>query len=101
SKVRSAANQEGSLRGQIEATRQLIDINTTMLQILRDQFAQGYVARLDVAAQESQLAQVTATLPPLVKQLAQQRDLLAELSGGLPSEELPEKFEFSSFQLPR
>jgi len=101
SNVVAAAIQEGSLRGQIEATRQLIDINTTMLQILRDQFAQGYVARLDVAAQESQLAQVTATLPPLVKQLAQQRDLLAELSGGLPSEELPEKFEFSSFQLPR
>jgi len=95
SNVVAAAIQEGSLRGQ------LIDINTTMLRILREQFAQGYVARLDVAAQESQLAQVTATLPPLLKQLAQQRDLLAELSGGLPSEELPEKFEFSSFRLPR
>jgi NodT family efflux transporter outer membrane factor (OMF) lipoprotein len=100
SNVAAAAIQEASLRGQIEATRQLIDINATMLRILREQFAQGYVARLEVAAQESQLAQVTATLPPLLKQLAQQRDLLAELSGGLPSEELPEKFEFSSFQLP-
>jgi NodT family efflux transporter outer membrane factor (OMF) lipoprotein len=100
SNVAAAAIQEASLRGQIDATRQLIDINTAMLKILRDQYAQGYVARLDVAAQESQLAQVTATLPPLLKQLAQQRDLLAELSGGLPSEELPEKFEFSSFELP-
>ena len=100
SNLAAAAIQEASLRGQIEATRQLVDINSTMLQILREQFAQGYVARLDVAAQESQLAQVTATLPPLLKQLAQQRDLLAELSGGLPSQELPEKFEFSSFQLP-
>jgi len=100
SNVAAAAIQEASLRGQIEATRQLIDINATMLRILREQFAQGYVARFEVAAQESQLAQVTATLPPLLKQLAQQRDLLAELSGGLPSEELPEKFEFSSFQLP-
>ena len=100
SNVAAAAIQEASLRGQIEATRQLVDINSTMLRILREQFAQGYVARLDVAAQESQLAQVTAALPPLLKQLAQQRDLLAELSGGLPSQELPEKFEFSSFQLP-
>lgn len=100
SNVSAAAIQEASLRGQIEATQQLIEINTAMLQILREQFAQGYVAQLDVAAQESQLAQVTATMPPLLKQLTQQRHLLAELSGALPSEELAEKFEFSSFQLP-
>jgi len=46
------------------------------------------VGRLDVAAQESQLAQVMATLPPLLKQLAQQRDLLAVLSGGFPNQDL-------------
>ena len=54
-----------------------------------------------MAAQESQLAQVTATLPPLLKQLAQQRDLLAVLSGGFPNQDLPEKFELSSLQLPQ
>jgi NodT family efflux transporter outer membrane factor (OMF) lipoprotein len=101
SNVAAAAIQEASLRGQIDATRQLIANNTAMLQILREQYAQGYVAQLDVAAQESQLAQVTATLPPLLRQLAQQRDLLAALSGGFPSEELPAEFEFSSFQLPQ
>jgi NodT family efflux transporter outer membrane factor (OMF) lipoprotein len=101
SNVAAAAIQEASLRGQIAAVRQLIDLNTAMLQVLRNQFAQGYVARLDVAAQESQLAQVESTLPPLVKQLAQQRDLLAELSGGFPSQELAEEFDFSSFQLPQ
>lgn len=101
SNVAAAAIQEASLRGQIAATQQLIDINTAMLQILRNQFAHGYVARLDVAAQESQLAQVQSTLPPLVKQLAQQRDLLAELSGGFPSEEMAEEFNFSSLQLPQ
>ena len=58
-------------------------------------------ADLDVAAQEAQLAQTVATLPPLLKQLAQQRDLLAVLSGGFPSQELPEEFELSSLQLPR
>jgi NodT family efflux transporter outer membrane factor (OMF) lipoprotein len=100
SNVAAAAIQEGSLRAQIDATRELIRINTDMLKILRDQYAKGYVSRLDVAAQESQLAQVTATLPPLLKQLAQQRDLLAALSGGFPSQDLPEKFELSSLQLP-
>jgi NodT family efflux transporter outer membrane factor (OMF) lipoprotein len=99
--VVAAAIQEASLRAQIDATRQLIAVNTDMLQILRNQFAKGYANRLDVAAQESQLAQTAATLPPLLKQLAQQRDLLAALSGGFPSEDLPEKFELSSLQLPQ
>jgi NodT family efflux transporter outer membrane factor (OMF) lipoprotein len=101
SNVAAAAIQEASLRAQIDATNQLIEINTKQLGILRQEFEKGYVGRLDVAAQEAQLAQVTATLPPLLKQLAQQRDLLAVLSGGFPNEDLIEKFELSSLQLPQ
>jgi NodT family efflux transporter outer membrane factor (OMF) lipoprotein len=101
SNVAAAAIQEASLRAQIDATRELITINTSMLEILRTQYAKGYVSRLDVAAQEAQLAQVAATLPPLRKQLAQQRDLLAVLSGGFPNQDLPEKFYLSSFELPQ
>jgi NodT family efflux transporter outer membrane factor (OMF) lipoprotein len=101
SNVAAAAIQEASLRAQIDATHELIDINTHMLQILRNQYAKGYVSRLDVAAQESQLAQVASTLPPLLKQSAQQRDLLAALSGGFPNQDLPEKFELSTLQLPQ
>ena len=55
------------MRGQIQATNDLITINTDMLDILRRQFEKGYVSRLDVAAQEAQLAQVVATLPPLLE----------------------------------
>ena len=101
SNVVAAAIQEASLRAQIDATRKLIEINTQMLDVLRKQFDKGYAGRLDVAAQESQLAQVTATLPPLLKQLAQQRDLLIALSGGLPNVDLAETFELSSLQLPQ
>jgi NodT family efflux transporter outer membrane factor (OMF) lipoprotein len=101
SNVAAAAIEEASLRAQIDATQQLIEINRHMLQILRTQFVKGYVGRLDVAAQESQLAQVTATLPPLLKQLAQQRDLLAALSGGFPNQDLPERFELGSLELPQ
>jgi NodT family efflux transporter outer membrane factor (OMF) lipoprotein len=101
SNVAAAAIQEASLRAQIDATNELVKINTNMLDILRKQFDKGYVGRLDVAAQEAQLAQVVATLPPLLKQLAQQRDLLAVLSGGYPNEDLVEKFELSSLQLPQ
>jgi len=100
SNVAAAAIQEASLRAQIDATNELIKINSNMLDVLRNQYVKGYIGRLDVAAQEAQLAQVVATLPPLLKQLAQQRDLLAALSGGYPNEDLIEKFELSSLHLP-
>jgi NodT family efflux transporter outer membrane factor (OMF) lipoprotein len=100
SNVAAAAIQEASLRAQIDATNELIKINTDMLHLLQHQFIAGYVGRLDVAAQEAQLAQVVATLPPLLKQLAEERDLLSVLSGGFPSEEV-ERFELSSLQLPQ
>jgi len=101
SNVAAGAIQEAFLRGQIKATQELIKINTDMLKILREQYTRGYAGQLDVAAQESQLAQVTATLPPLLKQLAQQRDALAALAGGFPNQDLAEKFELSSLQLPQ
>jgi NodT family efflux transporter outer membrane factor (OMF) lipoprotein len=101
SNVAGTAIQEASLRAQIDATHELITINTNMLEILRTQFKSGYVSRLDVAAQESQLAQVATTLPPLLKQLAQERDLLAVLSGGFPSQDPPERFELSTLRLPQ
>ena len=100
SNVAAAAIQEASLRAQIDATDELIKINTNMLEILRSQYAKGYASELDVAAQESQLAQMAATLPPLLKQLAQQRDLLTVLAGGFPDKDMAEKFELSSLQLP-
>jgi NodT family efflux transporter outer membrane factor (OMF) lipoprotein len=97
----ATAIQEASFRAQIDATNELIKINTNMLDILRSQYAKGYASELDVAAQESQLAQIAATLPPLRKQLAQQRDLLSVLAGGFPDQDLPEKFELSNLQLPQ
>lgn len=101
SNVVAAAIEEASLRDQIAATNELITINTNMLRMLRNEFAKGNNTALDVAAQEAQLAQIAATLPPLLKQLAQQRDLLAALSGAFPSEGPSEKFEMSSLQLPQ
>jgi len=98
--VAAAAIQEASLRGQIDATNRLIALNTQMLDIFRRQLASGYENRIDVAAQEAQLAQIQATLPPLRKALAQQRDLLAALAGRFPSEEPAEKFELADLHLP-
>jgi NodT family efflux transporter outer membrane factor (OMF) lipoprotein len=99
--VVAAAIQEASLRAQVDATRKLMTINTNMLQVLRGQFDKGYASQLAVAAQESQLAQIAATLSPLLKQLAQQRDLLAALCGDFSSQGTNEELELSSLQLPQ
>ena len=95
-----AAIQEASLRGQIDATNQLIGINSKMLELLRRQFMEGYANRNDVALQEAQLAQTRTTLPPLRKALAQQRNLLTALGGRLPADEPKETFNLASLTLP-
>lgn len=99
--VAEAVVQEAALRAQRDATRKLVAINRDMLKILQTQYAGGYASRLDVAAQEAQLAQVNATLPPLEKQLAQQRDLLAVLAGDFPAKAPTTDFELESLQLPQ
>jgi NodT family efflux transporter outer membrane factor (OMF) lipoprotein len=101
SNVVVAAIQQGSLQMQIDATRELISANSNMLQILQYQFDKGYASGLDLAAQQSQLAQVAATLPPLLKQASQQQDLLAALAGRYPSQATDAKFELASLQLPQ
>lgn len=101
SNVVAAAVQEASLRGQIAATEEIIKIETESLGILRKQLELGQVAGADVAAVEATLAQAQATLPPLQKQLAVQRDLLTALIGRFPSEEPAEKFDLASLHLPQ
>jgi NodT family efflux transporter outer membrane factor (OMF) lipoprotein len=100
SSVAVAAINEASLRGQIEATNEIISINTKMLDILRRQLDTGYANRNDVALQEAALAQVKATLPPLRKALQVQRDALSALIGVYPSEEPRETFKLADLQLP-
>src|SRR5262249_40133919 len=96
-----AAVQEASLRGQIAATQQIIKIARDFLDILRRQRALGQIAEADVAAQEAALAQIEQTLPPLQRQLEQQRHLLTALAGRYPSQDPKEKFELDALHLPR
>jgi NodT family efflux transporter outer membrane factor (OMF) lipoprotein len=100
SSVVLAAVQEASLRAQIEATENIITANSKMLEILHNQFNQGYANRSDVAAQEAALAQVQATLPPLRKALAIQRDLISALAGRFPSQEPRETFRLAGLRMP-
>jgi NodT family efflux transporter outer membrane factor (OMF) lipoprotein len=96
----NCAIQEASLREQMTATQQIIDINIKILAIMQRQQVLGQTAMADSAAQVALLAQSRVALPPLEKQLAQQRDMLTMLLGKLPIEVLKAHFELSSLQLP-
>ncbi len=100
SNVVVAAVQEAGLRSQITATKDIIELNTKSLDLLRRQLAAGAVAGIEVAAQEAALAQVQQTLPPLQKQLGQTRNQLAALAGRFPVEGTEETFELSALRLP-
>lgn len=101
SNVVTAAIQEAALRAQIDATVDIVASDTRALTILRQQAAAGDASGLDVAAQESALAQAQQGLPALQKQLEQTRDLMAVLVGDLPSQGGGETFDLASLQLPQ
>ncbi|MGO8910051.1 MAG: efflux transporter outer membrane subunit [Bradyrhizobium sp.] len=100
SNVVTAAIQEASLRGQIAATQRIIAIERHLLDILKRQLSFGQAAQADVLAQEAALAQVEQLLPPLEKQLAQQRDLLTALAGQYAANEITQRFDLAHLRLP-
>ena len=100
SNVVAAAVLEASLRAQIDATEKIIAAQQTTLGILRGQANLGAIPGGDVAIQQAALAQAEATLPPLQKALAQQRDLIATLTGRLPSDDVGARFHLDDLTLP-
>jgi NodT family efflux transporter outer membrane factor (OMF) lipoprotein len=100
SNVVAAAIQEAALRAQIEATERIIAAQRDTLAILQQQSGLGAIPGGDVATQQAALAQAETTLPPLQKALAQQRNLLATLTGRLPNRNLAERFQLSDLKLP-
>jgi NodT family efflux transporter outer membrane factor (OMF) lipoprotein len=100
SNVVAAAIQEASVRDQIAAVNRIIAANTRSLEIMRAQLKLGAAAGLDVAAQETALAQAKQLLPPLEKQLAQTRDLIRVLVGNTPDVDVEETFTLASLHLP-
>ncbi len=96
-----AAFQEASLRAQLAATAAIVEDNRKTLEVMRRQFALGEISRADVAAQETALAQAQQLAPVLEKQLAQQRDLIAVLTGVLPSQAKLEYLDLAAITLPR
>jgi NodT family efflux transporter outer membrane factor (OMF) lipoprotein len=101
SDVVATAIQEAALRGQIEANETVVHSARDGLEILKKQLALGSIAQTAVMAQEAALAAAEAQLPPLRKQLAVQRDLLAVLAGRSPGEPPAQTFELAALSVPK
>jgi NodT family efflux transporter outer membrane factor (OMF) lipoprotein len=100
SNVVLAAIQQASERAQIQAANDVLRADRQSLQLLQQQAALGEASGLDVAAQETALAQAQQLLPPLEKQLEQTRDLLAVLAGDPPAQGDQPDFDLSTLRLP-
>ena len=98
--VVSGAVQEAFLRDQIAALKRVIEVERNVLGVLRKQKALGQITGLDVATQESVLAQALEALPPIEKQREQQRDQLAALTGRLPGDGPMEEVDLATLTLP-
>lgn len=99
--VVNAVIQEAALREQIEVTRQIVSNQKRLLAITKQQLKLGDTALSQVAIQQAALATSEATLQPLEKQLAIQRDLLNALTGRFPDDQNTPQFHLSSLHLPR
>jgi NodT family efflux transporter outer membrane factor (OMF) lipoprotein len=99
--VAVAAMQEASLRGQLAAVERVVKIERELLDLFRNQKGVGWASEADVLTQEGALAQALELLPPLKKQVAQQRNLITALVGRYSSDEAPETFDLDDMKLPR
>ncbi|QAU42726.1 efflux transporter outer membrane subunit [Bradyrhizobium guangdongense] len=98
--VVTAAITDASLRDQISATEEIIKAEADQLARIQHQFDIGAISKSDVLSQEATLAQAKATLAPLQKQLAQQRDQLMAYLGRLPSQDRGEHVRLVDLRLP-
>lgn len=100
SNVVAAALQEASLRAQLNATDDIIQASRQLRDIVQHQQQLGQASALDLAFQDSALAQAEQTRPPLTKALEQTRDLLRALVGQYPDQELSQTFHLDELHLP-
>ena len=100
SNVVTTAIQEAALRAEINATKEIIIAQAKGLDLVKLQFELGGASKVDVLLQQTTLEQTRANLPPLERQLAQNRHRLTVLTGNLPSTELAAQFTLSDLHLP-
>ncbi|MDN6883305.1 efflux transporter outer membrane subunit [Variovorax sp. CAN2819] len=97
----TTAIREAALRGQLQATREVLQAQREQLGVIEKQFDTGAIPKSIVLQQRTQVAQTQAAIPPLEKSLAQTRHQLAVFAGRLPSEQGLPEFDLASLSLPQ
>jgi NodT family efflux transporter outer membrane factor (OMF) lipoprotein len=98
--VVTAAIREASLREQIAATQEIIELQERQLAITERLVNLGTAAQADAVAQRLDLAQIRAVLPDLQRQLEQVRHRLAVYVGQPPGAARLPEFRLAELQLP-
>lgn len=93
--------REASLRAQIAATEEIVEVYGEQLALVDRQYEIGAKSQADVLLARSERASATAQLPPLRKALAQTRTQLAVYLGELPGEAGPGTIELDALRLPQ
>lgn len=101
SNVVNAAISEASYREQIATTKDIIQLQQQLLDILQTQFEFGSISQADVESQVASIAATQASLPPLQKSLALLRNQLAVYLGKAPSELSMDPITLDQLTLPQ
>lgn len=96
----TTAVMEASLRAQVQAMQEMVEMLRKQLDLVRAKFELGGASRPDVLEQRTLLAQTLATLPPLEKELAITRHQLAVYAGSFPGEGGLPEFRLEDLELP-
>jgi NodT family efflux transporter outer membrane factor (OMF) lipoprotein len=97
----TTAIREASLRGQLQATRELLQAQQKQLSVIEAQLAAGAISRSPVLAQRNTVAQTSAAIAPLEKSLALTRHQLSVYAGELPSQPGLPEFTLEALELPQ
>jgi len=89
-----------SLRAQIATVETILDQDRDNLRLVRTEFENGSVARIDVVSAESQIASDSALLPPLRQQLDKAHHALSLVLGRSPEKDLPADLDLAQIVLP-
>lgn len=99
--VATASFREASLRGQIQATEEVIKLYEEQLKVVERQHEIGAKSLGDVLAIRTQAATSRALLPALRQQLGETQNQLAVYLGQFPSEAEFAALELDALNLPR
>jgi len=91
---------EAAYRAEVDATRQLIELQREQVRLAEVQYRAGTQPYSNVLSLQSALATYEATIPQLEQKLAQSDDLLASLVGHIPADWSPPEIELKDLQLP-